>query len=199
MELVFASGNEHKASEIRALFKGHTIIMPKDLGIEFSCDEDGKTFFENSYKKALELYRMCKKPILADDSGLCVKALGGKPGIYSARYGEVNGKPLSASERNDLLVKEMQGIAQRDCAFVCCMVFLFSETRYIAVQEELSGTLIEDARGTHGFGYDPIVFLPHLNKTVAQLSEDEKNELSHRGRAAKKILSLLDNQKGCIK
>jgi XTP/dITP diphosphohydrolase len=134
--------------------------------------------------------------VIADDSGLCVDALGGKPGIYSARYGSVRGRKLEDKARNALLLREMANNPNRKAHFVCAMVLLYSEDRFAAVEETLEGELISEERGTGGFGYDPILFLPEYGKTVAELSEDEKNRLSHRAKAARGIAALLEKFNG---
>jgi XTP/dITP diphosphohydrolase len=139
-------------------------------------------------------------PVLADDSGLCVDALDGGPGIFSARYGSAGGKKLGAAERNALLLEAVNAALAggnaggRSCRFVCAMVLLYSPYRFYAVQETLEGELVPDikaGRGSGGFGYDPIVFLPEKGRTVAELSEEEKNSASHRGKAGKVIAKLL--------
>jgi len=158
----------------------------------FEVEEDGSTFLENAMKKALALHRLIGKPSLADDSGLSVRALGGAPGILSARYGSMNGKQkLESSDRNEYLLANMASIKDRSCAFVCCIVVVLSEERVFAVQETCPGELLRKPQGNGGFGYDPIVFLPELGKTVAELSVDEKNRVSHRGRACARMAVLL--------
>jgi XTP/dITP diphosphohydrolase len=193
MLIWFATGNLHKKTEISAILAGHTIKIPADAGIDFDPDETGTTFLDNALIKARELRRLLAErgipdPVLADDSGLCVDALGGQPGIYSARYG---GKNLEAPERNALLLKELGDKPQRQARFVCSMVLLYSTDRFFVAQETLEGELIKEERGIGGFGYDPIFYLPGLNCTVAELPEAEKNRISHRGKAGKAIAALL--------
>jgi XTP/dITP diphosphohydrolase len=129
--------------------------------------------------------------IIADDSGLCVDALGGRPGILSARYGHKNGKKPEAREQNALLLRELGENPNRKARFVCAMVLLLGPMRFRAVQETLEGELIREQRGTGGFGYDPIFWLPERNRTVAELSAEEKNALSHRGKAGRAIAKFL--------
>ena len=143
-------------------------------------------------KKALTLHRLLGRPVLADDSGLSISAMGGAPGIYSARYGSEDGKrKLGAAERNAYLLKNMEAFDDRACAFVCCLVLVLSEERIFIVQETCSGELLRAPRGEGGFGYDPVVFLPSLGKSVAELSVEEKNRLSHRGRACARMAKIL--------
>jgi XTP/dITP diphosphohydrolase len=133
--------------------------------------------------------------IIADDSGLCVDALDGRPGIYSARYGAKAGQNLADSERNALLLREVGDNPNRRARFVCAMVLLSSPDRFYAVQETLEGELIRAGRGSGGFGYDPILRLPERDCTVAELSDEEKNALSHRGKAARALAKLLGQKR----
>jgi XTP/dITP diphosphohydrolase len=214
MTIWFASGNIHKKQEIAALFPGYDILLPAEAGIPFDPEETGAAFSENALLKARALYRQLADvrppdlrragPVLADDSGLCVDALDGRPGIYSARYAGRDGaglpagkKPdagLSAPERNALLLEELGDNPNRKARFVCAMVLLWDESRFVAVQETLEGELAHpgEDRGAGGFGYDPIFYLPSRKVTVAELSETEKNRISHRGKAARIITKLLE-------
>ncbi|MBI9102654.1 MAG: RdgB/HAM1 family non-canonical purine NTP pyrophosphatase [Spirochaetales bacterium] len=193
MELILATGNNHKAEELQEIMKDHRIIIPRDLGIDFDFEETGTTFFENSYGKAMHLFKQTGKPVIADDSGLCVPALDGAPGIYSARYGAAPGEPdLESPERNALLLSQMEGIENREAFFVCSMVLIMGEYRFFAAQETVEGEIIRESRGVGGFGYDPLFYLPHLNKTIAELPAEEKNLLSHRGLAGKKMAAIID-------
>ena len=185
MTIYLASGNKHKQEEFAAILKGHQIILPVDAGITFDPDETGSTFFENALLKAQALYDIVKMPVIADDSGLCIDALDGRPGIYSARYGMKDGVPLEAAERNALILQQMEGIKKRSCRFVCCIVVMLGPHRFFTVQETCEGVIADQPQGIHGFGYDPIVYLPEIGKTVAELTAEEKNERSHRGKAGK--------------
>jgi XTP/dITP diphosphohydrolase len=217
MTIWLASGNVHKQKELAAILAGHSILIPADAipacaGMaNFEPDETGSSFLENALIKARALYdhpafsRMLPPsggeagPVLADDSGLCVDALDGRPGIFSARYGSAGGKKIGAAERNAMLLEEVnvalagkKAGKSRSCRFVCAMVLFYSPYRFYAVQETLEGELVSDnARGSGGFGYDPIVFLPEFGRTVAELSEEEKNSASHRGKAGMAIAKLL--------
>ena len=192
MRFVVATNNLHKIVELKPMFPCHELLMPSDLGInEFCPEENGKTFFENAYIKARSLYELLGIPSMADDSGLCVEALGGKPGIGSARYGSNGKELLAASEKNSLLLSELAGVSNRNCAFVCCLVFYYGKQRFMCVQETLEGEIAGSPSGKGGFGYDPIVYLPQYGKTVAELSADEKNRISHRGKAAQRMATML--------
>jgi XTP/dITP diphosphohydrolase len=211
MTIWFASGNAHKKKELAAILGNNVEIkIPADIGLDFDPEETGNTFFENALLKARALYALLEErrpplfspgdPVIADDSGLCVDALGGRPGIFSARYagaqyaGNAHGKDLSAGERNTLLLAELGDAAVRSARFVCSMVLLHSPDRFFAAQETCEGEIVkgpEFAKGTGGFGYDPILYIPALGRTAAELSEAEKNGVSHRGRAGRIIAAVL--------
>jgi XTP/dITP diphosphohydrolase len=195
MTIWFATGNIHKKAELAAILPGYEILIPADAGIDFEIEETGAAFLENALLKARALRRLVTErglsgPVIADDSGLCVDALGGRPGIYSARYGSKGGRKRDAAGRNALLLRELGDNPNRRARFVCAMALLLSGDRFFAAQETLEGEIIrgaEAARGTGGFGYDPILWLPGPGRTVAELSEEEKNRLSHRGKAGRAI------------
>ena len=191
MTIWLASGNMHKKREMEALFKGEEIRIPLDAGIPFDPDERGETFMDNALIKARELYGLVKEPVIADDSGLCVDVLGGRPGVHSARYGGEDGRKLLDSQRNELLLSEVGDAHSRKARFVCALALVLSPDRFFAVQETLEGELARHARGTGGFGYDPILYLPERGKTVAELTEEEKNACSHRAKAARHMAKLL--------
>jgi XTP/dITP diphosphohydrolase len=199
MTIWFATGNAHKRAELAAILSGHAIKIPDDEGIPFDPDETGTSFAENALIKAGELRRLTAAagfhdPVIADDSGLCVDALGGRPGVHSARFGSAPGKRLSDGDRNALLLRELGDDPNRSARFVCAMALLFSDDRFFLVQETLEGELIAAQRGTGGFGYDPLLFIPSLGRTVAELSGEEKNRISHRGKAGRAIARLLAEQ-----
>jgi XTP/dITP diphosphohydrolase len=211
-----ASGNMHKKRELAGIFAppAFELKLPADAGIAaFDPPETGTSFLENSLIKARALAALLAErgvfdPVLADDSGLCVDALGGRPGIYSARYcgrptgrhvkdGGGNPPPregikLSSEESNRLLLEELGDEPRRGARFVCAMVLLFDENRFICVQETLEGEIARGpGAGEGGFGYDPILYLPDRGRTVAELGEEEKNRISHRAKAGRAIVKLL--------
>jgi len=194
-ELLLASNNEHKRREFTRLFPGVQILEPRDVGIGFEFPENGATFFANAHGKAEALFRLAGRPVIADDSGLCVDALGGEPGILSARYGSAPGAPpLEAPRRNRYLLERMSDIRERAAHFVCCLVVLLGADRFFAAQETVSGTITHEPRGINGFGYDPLFLLPALGRTMAEISDAQKDRLSHRGRAARRIRELLGTE-----
>ena len=192
MTIVLATGNSHKLEEIRGILPRVTVMSPAELDAVFDFEETGSTFLENSMGKALALWQQLGIPTLADDSGLCVDALDGRPGVLSARYGSIlGGSPLESPARNELLLKEMQGIENRACRFVCCLSLVLSPDRAFSIQETCEGLLLEAPRGTGGFGYDPVVYLPELGKSVAELTPTEKNLVSHRGKALQHLGAII--------
>ena len=191
MKLYIASGNRHKQQEIAEILPEFDIILPEDKNIVFNPEETGNSFFENAFIKAENLYEITGKPALADDSGICVDALDGKPGIFSARFGSENGDKLSDADRNNYLLRKMAGIKNRACRFVCCIVLYGGKNRFISIQETLEGILLEEPRGKNGFGYDPVFLLKDSDKTMAELTDDEKNKISHRSKALRGILEYL--------
>ena len=185
MKIVLASSNEHKVKEINEISLGEGIefILPPS---GFDPIEDGDTFEENSLIKAREAWNLSKTWTLADDSGLCIDSLGGKPGIHSARYAE------TPQKRIERVLKEMEGIENRKAHFACCMTLINPqgnvEYSYTGICE---GSITKESRGTNGFGYDPIFLVENSTKTMAELSDDEKNHVSHRFRALRKILNYI--------
>lgn len=193
MTIILASGNRHKKAEIVKILPSHTILLPEENSISFEYEETGDTFLDNALGKALHLYDLAGVPALADDSGLCVPALGGAPGVFSARYGSAEkGGELSDSDRNEYLLENMKDVSDRRAFFVCSMVLLLNESRFFVAQETVHGEITLSPQGAGGFGYDPLFFLPNIGKTVAQLTPEKKNEISHRGKAAAAIARLID-------
>lgn len=203
MTLILASGNPYKREELSALFQGHTILLPQDLGVVYQSKETGFTFFENSLEKARTLYQQLVQagqsshPVIADDSGLCIPALKGEPGVHSARFGEKElGRKPTYAEQHQLLLERMRSITDRKAFFICCMVLLIHPHRWFVAQEILEGEIAPEPRGTGGFGYDPLLYLPWKGRTVAELSLEEKNSLSHRGAAARAVKTILEKYLG---
>lgn len=194
MTIHVATNNAHKLEEMRAALPGFRLVSPGERGLDFDHPEDAATFLGNALGKAMALWKLVGTPVLADDSGLCVDALDGRPGVLSARYGSEDGaSPLPSAARNALLLSEMAGVKDRSCRFVCCLALVLSPDRAVTVQETCEGELLLAPRGSDGFGYDPIVFLPGLGRSVAQLGMSEKNLVSHRGRAIMRLIPLLES------
>lgn len=185
MKVVLASHNPHKLVEIREILQplGIDVVLESELGVAVEVEETGTTFAENAYLKAKAVMEATGLPALADDSGIAVKALGGAPGIYSARYG---GDPtLDDWGRLQLLLQNTAQVpdGQRQAKFVAAIALVYPDGRQIAVQGEVHGELLRQPVGEGGFGYDPIFYYPPAGKSFAQLTAEEKNEISHRGRA----------------
>ncbi len=196
MRILLASANTHKRTEIARMLKNEEILLPSDLKIPFLCDETGSTFIENAMLKADTLFRQAPQGtiVMADDSGLCVDALGGRPGIHSARYGMTNGKELEAEKRNSLLLSEMLPFPEweeRTAHFVCALVVRFDSNRLFVFQEAVDGHIMDKPSGTAGFGYDPVFFIDQAGCGMAELPEGEKDTFSHRGRAIRDFIKEM--------
>lgn len=195
MKIIFATRNEHKVEELRRLLEGSpfSVYSLNDIGYEEEIIEDGETFTENALIKAKQVYRDLGIPTLADDSGICVDSLNGEPGIYSARYG---GQHLDSKDKNLLLLKELEGKENRNAHYTCALCFIKDEVESLMVEEYCYGEIVFEERGLEGFGFDPIFYLPSLGKTMAEISLEEKNILSHRGKALRTLLKQLKNLYG---
>lgn len=189
IKLVFATSNPHKIQEIRDIAGNSDIefLLPPET---FDPIEDGTTFEENSYIKAKEAAKLSGIMALADDSGLCVEALDGAPGIYSARYAN------TPQARIDKLLANMLGKENRNAKFVCAMTLVSPDGEIIfQTRGECHGKIAEKQAGTNGFGYDPIFLIGDGKTTMAELSEEEKNKISHRGKALRNVLEFLVKNK----
>lgn len=185
--IVLASGNAHKIKEIGQMLPEFTVVGYKDLGFDFEIEENGKTFYENALIKAKAVSQALNLPALADDSGICVEALNGEPGIYSARY---SGDGID-EHNNQLLLKNMEGKTNRKAKFVCCMVFYKPNGEIISATGETQGLIMDACQGENGFGYDPLFYSLDLNKCLGVASDVEKNTISHRFRAIKALREKL--------
>jgi len=187
MKVVLASKNQHKLEEISKITEkfGIDLILQSELGVDIDVEENGNTFEENSFIKAEAVMKATGLPALADDSGIAVDALNGEPGIYSARYGF--DESLDDWGRLLLLLKNTEHVpdGQRQAQFVCVITFVTPEGQTIQARGEIHGELTREPAGENGFGYDPIFYYPPLGKTTAELSPEEKNEVSHRANALK--------------
>ncbi|MBO6165248.1 MAG: XTP/dITP diphosphatase [Eubacterium sp.] len=192
MKLIFATGNENKMREIREILagRGYEILSMKEAGVDIDVEENGKTFSENALIKARAISKASGELVLADDSGLEIDALGGEPGIYSARY---MGHDTSYTVKNNNLIERLEGVPdeERTARFVCAMAAVFPDGREEVVVGTMEGRIGYEIAGENGFGYDPIFFLPEYGKTSAEISPEEKNAISHRGKALRAIADLL--------
>ncbi|MEJ5358997.1 MAG: XTP/dITP diphosphatase [Desulfobacterales bacterium] len=196
--LVIATRNPGKTRELQGLLSGFPVDV-RDLtafGPLPEVEEDGATFEENAYKKASFTARILGVPALADDSGLCVAALGGAPGVHSARYG---GPGLSDAERVARLLAEMSGRSDRRAAFECVISLAVPSGPALTYEGRCEGWIAEEPAGESGFGYDPIFYYPPLGKTFAQLTPAEKHRVSHRGRAMAELRGEFDKVMGWIR
>lgn len=206
MQLLFASSNPHKIREVAAILRGLDIDI---LGLDAIGHtgpepvEDGETFADNARIKALHYAAVTGRPCLADDSGLAVDALGGRPGVRSARYADIGDTRAEQDEANNaLLLRELKGVAPADrtARFVCAMCLADPSGRVIAeTTGTFEGVIASAPRGENGFGYDPLFELPDLGCTSAELPPERKNELSHRGDAARRLVELLKVVLGSLK
>ena len=189
-KLVLASGNKHKIKEIGQMLPEYEVVGYKDFGLDFEIEEDGLTFYENALIKAKTVSEKLNLPTLADDSGICVDALDGKPGIYSARYA---GDGID-EHNNQLLLKNMEGKTDRNAKFVCCMVFYKPNGEIITATGETHGRILYEQEGENGFGYDPLFYSYDLNKCLGVASAEEKNTISHRYRAISALKAQLNEK-----
>ncbi len=184
--LIVASGNEGKLKEIREILKNTKVISMKEAGFEGDIDETGENFRENALIKAKAVSDYTNKPVLADDSGLCVDYLGGAPGIFSARF---SGEGVKANR--ELLIKRMYGATDRKAHFECAVCLYYPDGRYIFGIGKTYGRILEEETGEGGFGYDPLFYSDDLGKSFAQATPEEKNSVSHRGRALQDLLTKI--------
>ena len=191
-KLIFATGNENKMKEIRMILGDldYEILSMKEAGIDADIVEDGKTFEENAIIKATAISKLSGCLVLADDSGLEVDYMDKMPGIYSARW---MGEDTSYRIKNKAIIDKLEGVPdeKRTARFVCAIAAAFPDGRVVTKRGTIEGIIGYEERGENGLGYDPIFFLPEYGKTTAELSPEEKNQISHRGRALELIKSEL--------
>ena len=193
MKLLIATNNKGKMEEVQALLDGMNVelVAPEQLGVDLHVTEDGTTYAENAEKKAVAFARITDMISLADDSGLEVDALGGAPGLYSARY---TGKPgATDAERRAFLLKNLEGKPRPWLArFRAAIAIAIPGGSVQVIEGQCPGEIIPEERGRGGFGYDPIFFIPELGRTMAELDMPEKNRISHRARAILKARPILE-------
>ena len=186
MKAVLASHNKKKMAEMRTILAevGVEILSQADVGVDIEPEETGTTFEENARIKAEAIMKATGLPAIADDSGLVVDALGGAPGVYSARYG---GEGLDDTGRWQLLLKNMEGKTDRACLFVSVICCAFPDGTEIVSRGKCEGMVADGPTGEGGFGYDPVFWLPEMGKSMAELTAEEKNGISHRGNALREF------------
>lgn len=193
-KLIVASNNEHKIKEIKEILKDLALDIRslKDENIFIDVEEDGKTFKENALKKAREIYKFLNNRdeknfiVMSDDSGLVVDILNGEPGVYSARYAGEHG---DSKKNNEKLLKKLSefNIEERKAHFICLVALINQEGKELTIEGKSYGYITENLKGNEGFGYDPIFFVKEFNKTFAEMTPEEKNSISHRGKALEKL------------
>lgn len=196
-KVILASNNQKKVSEIKEILKGIEVKSLKDENIDIDVVEDGKTFEENSKKKATEIAEYLREKgekefvVMADDSGLSVDYLNGEPGIYSARYAGEHGND---SLNNKKLLENLKGVPseKRTASFICFISIVNDRGEYIGIKGEVRGRILEELKGEEGFGYDPLFYYEPYEKTFAEMNGEEKNSISHRGRALNELKRRIE-------
>ncbi|MBQ2275431.1 MAG: RdgB/HAM1 family non-canonical purine NTP pyrophosphatase [Lachnospiraceae bacterium] len=191
-KIIFATGNQHKMEEIKSIMADlpYEILSMKEAGISIDIEENGTTFEENSLIKARAIMNIAKEIVLADDSGLEVDALNKEPGIYSSRY---LGEDTPYEVKNQEIIKRLEGVEEekRTARFVCAVAAVFPDGREVVKRGTVEGIIGYEAKGENGFGYDPIFIPENSEKTLAQFSSEEKNQISHRKRALEQMKEVL--------
>lgn len=192
MKVIAATKNKGKLREMAEILSGLDIeiVSQQEAGIELDVEETGDTFEKNALIKARAVYMVSDSPVIADDSGICVEALGGAPGVHSARYA---GEDATDADRVAKLLGEMEGTENRVAKFVTAVAFIYPDGREVTARGEVNGHITREAQGEGGFGYDPVFYSSELGKTFAQASEEEKNSVSHRSRALKNLYEKIKN------
>lgn len=190
MDLVIASNNKHKAEEIKNIIgnKFGNVYTLNDLNIDIEIKENGKNFYENALIKAKTVAEIAHMPAIADDSGLEVDALNGAPGLYSARYAGDHGDD---DANNALLLRNLHNITNRSAHFTCTIVLYYPDGKTLTATGKSYGTILYNAQGTNGFGYDPLFLSDEYNLTYAELSSEQKNAISHRAKALNELAKLI--------
>lgn len=189
--IILASNNKDKVKEVKEILKEYDIISMKEAGIDVDIEENGTTFEENALIKAREIMKLTGQITMADDSGLEIDYLNKAPGVYSARF---MGHDTSYDIKNKALIQKLEGVkgSDRSGRFVCAIAVCFPDGREIVKRGTMEGLIAEEIKGDNGFGYDPIVYLPEYGKTSGELAPEEKNKISHRGKALALIKEELD-------
>lgn len=183
--IVIATKNQNKILEFQSLFSSVNVVGLND---DENIIEDGMTFKENAFIKAQTIALKYQMTVLADDSGLVVEALGGEPGVHSARYAEEH----NDAKNNEKLIANLKNSSNRNASFVCALCVYHPDGTYLMIEEKCDGIIIDESRGTNGFGYDPHFYIPSCQKTFAQMTLEEKNQYSHRSKAIRKLKELCN-------
>lgn len=193
--IILATNNKSKVKEISEMLSGSDITFESlaDAGINVEVEETGTTFEENALLKAREICKLSGKPTISDDSGLEIDALDGAPGIYSSRF---MGEDTSYDIKNNALIEKLENVADPDrtARFRCCMALVLPDGREFVTEGAMEGIIAREPKGINGFGYDPILFIPEYNRTSAELSSEEKNNISHRGEALRKMIEVIKKE-----
>lgn len=195
-QIIFATGNQNKLKEIKAILPSFTIISAKEAGVSLDIEETGTTFKDNAYIKAKAIWNITGGIVLSDDSGLEVDYIGGEPGVYSSRY---MGEDTPYNIKNQNIIDRLSNAKgnERSARFRACICAILDDGTTIFTDGSMEGLIATYIKGENGFGYDPILFLPEYNKTSAEISPDEKNKISHRGKALvamkKKLEEIYEN------
>ena len=189
--IILASNNKDKVKEVKEILKGYDIISMKEAGIDVDIEENGTTFEENALIKARAIMKLTGQITMADDSGLEIDYLNKAPGVYSARF---MGHDTSYDIKNKALIQKLEGVkgSDRSGRFVCAIAVCFPDGREIVKRGTMEVLIAEEIKGDNGFGYDPIVYLPEYGRTSGELAPEEKNKISHRGKALELIKKELD-------
>ena len=190
-QIILATKNKNKLVEVKAVLgNDYEVLSMEDIGIDVDVEENGTTFEENATIKAEAICKICGKPVMADDSGLEIDHLGKKPGVLSARF---LGHDTSYDIKNAKILEMLEDVPEekRTARFVCSIAVAFPDRDTVVVRDTIEGIIGYESAGENGFGYDPIFYVPELKKTTAQLSMEEKNKISHRGKALVKMANRL--------
>ena len=190
-KIIFATGNKNKLKEIKEILPDFDIISAKDAGISIDVEETGTTFKENAYIKAKAIWNITGGIVLSDDSGLEVDYIGGEPGVYSSRY---MGEDTSYTVKNQNIISRLQNAQgnERSARFRACICAILDDGTTVFTEGSMEGLIAHTISGENGFGYDPILFLPEYGKTSAEISPEEKNKISHRGKALMAMKKKLE-------
>ena len=193
--IILATNNKSNVKEISEMMSGSDITFESlaDAGINVEVEETGTTFEENALLKAREICKLSGKPTISDDSGLEIDALDGAPGLYSSRF---MGEDTSYDIKNNALIEKLENVADPDrtARFRCCMALVLPDGREFVTEGAMEGIIAREPKGINGFGYDPILFIPEYNRTSAELSSEEKNNISHRGEALRKMIEVIKKE-----